>query len=96
MPLHLLAQLEAKPGQAAALAALLHTLVAATRQESACLQYDLWQASDQPNSFVMVERWRDQPGVDSHGQTSHFQAFLRASAGLLAQPMAVKHYRPTS
>ena len=67
MPLHLLAQIEAKPDQEAALATLLRTLVAATRQEPACLQYDLWQARDQPTTFVLVERWRDQPGLEHHG-----------------------------
>ncbi len=96
MPVHLLAHMEAKTGQEAALATALRTLVEATRQEPACLQYDLWQARDQPTVFVMVERWADQAATEKHAQTPHFQAFLRDSPPLLARPLAVNRYVPAA
>lgn len=94
MSVHLLAQIEAKPGREAALLALLHTLMAATRQEPACLQYDLWQARDQPTAFVMVERWLDEPSLEHHDQLPHFQTFMREAEPLLARPLEVQLYQP--
>ena len=92
MPVQLLAHIEAKPGQEAALTAVLQTLVDASRRESTCIQYDLWRDQDQPTVFVMVERWASLEATEVHGQTPHFQAFLRDSPPLLAKPLAVKHY----
>ena len=84
--------MEAKPGQEAALLALMQAVTAGTRQEPGYLQYDFWQSNDQPTSFVLVERWTDQAGVEFHRQQPHLHDFLREAPAVLARPLEILRY----
>lgn len=61
----------------------LQTLVAASRKEAACIQYDLHQQQDAPNVFIMIEQWRDNAALAEHKQTAHYQHFSTTCAELL-------------
>ncbi|WAT02894.1 putative quinol monooxygenase [Rouxiella chamberiensis] len=59
------------------------TIVAASREELGCLQYDLHREIDSENSFVFYERWQSQEAVEQHEQSAHFQHFVSQLDGKL-------------
>jgi len=51
-------------------------LVAATRQEKGCTQYELALSTQQPNFAVMLEGWESQEDLDRHMKTEHFTTIV--------------------
>lgn len=47
-------------------------LVEKTRQEKACISYDLFIDQKDPGHFVFVEEWPDRAALDAHCATEHF------------------------
>ncbi len=82
------ATLTAKAGQAAALRALLESLIGPSRAEPGNLRYDLWQDQADPARFVLDELYVDAAAVASHRETLHFKAYL-AQIGDLADRSAL-------
>ena len=41
-------------------------LIRSSRAESGNISYQLYEAIDTPNQFVMVEEWQDQTAIDQH------------------------------
>lgn len=81
MPLSVVANISAKPEFLGEVRQALLAVVAPSRAEAGCLQYDLHLARDQPNSFVMIERWQDDATLDRHLATPHFAALGAALDG---------------
>ncbi|ARU63662.1 antibiotic biosynthesis monooxygenase [Tumebacillus avium] len=65
-------------------------IVAGSQAEAGNLAYQLFEEAGNPNSFVIVEKWKDQAAVDFHNQTAHFQSFISAVPELLAEPTRVE------
>jgi quinol monooxygenase YgiN len=59
----------------------LDKILAPSRAEAGCLQYDLHSARDNPDNFVMIERWQDDATLDRHMATPHFAALVAALDG---------------
>lgn len=83
------ATFEARPGQEAKLRAALTGLVAPTRQEAGCLNYDLHILPDNPAKFLFHENWTTKAALDAHLQTPHIQALLPRVGELCAEPPAI-------
>ena len=64
----------AKRGKEAAAAAALQTLVAPTRAEHGCVNYDLHRAPDDPRKFLFHENWLSTADLQRHLQTAHIAA----------------------
>ncbi len=60
----------AKPGKEDEVRGLLNALVAPSRREIGCYQYDLLRNQDDPHDFCFVERWEDDQAVDQHSATA--------------------------
>lgn len=75
-PVKIVAVLNAKPGRAEALRALLDGMLAASRAEAGALRYDLWCDQADPNRFVLDELYVDSAAVAAHRATPHFQNYL--------------------
>ncbi len=73
--LHLIAHIDALPGQAEAVETALRELVAASRSEPGCLQYDLHRDRADALRFVMLETWRDDAALEAHKATAHYRHF---------------------
>jgi len=84
--LTVLATIIARPGKEAELRALLLSLLAPTRQEAGCLNYDLHVAPDQPGKFLFHENWESQAHLDAHLKTPHLTFALRRLDELAAEP----------
>lgn len=70
------ATFHARPGKEAELKQALLTLLAPTRKEKGCINYDLHQSPDEPGKFLFHENWTDKPSLDAHLQNAHVQALL--------------------
>ena len=70
------ATFEARAGKEAELKAALTSLVAPTRKEAGCLNYDLHQLPDEPKKFLFHENWTSQAHLNAHLQSPHIKALL--------------------
>lgn len=48
-------------------------MVAPSRAETGCIQYDLNRDPDSDSVFWFVEKWNDQAALDLHNETPHFK-----------------------
>ncbi|MEI7806922.1 MAG: putative quinol monooxygenase [Verrucomicrobiota bacterium] len=70
------ATFEAKPGKEIELRAALIGLVAPTRKEAGCLNYDLHILPEDPAKFLFHENWTSKAHLDAHLQSAHIKALL--------------------
>lgn len=85
------AQVRAKAESVEAVKRACLALVAPSRAEKGCLNYDLYQASDDPALFIFYENWESLQDIDRHLQTSHALAFDEETAGLLAEEETITY-----
>lgn len=45
----------------------------ATRKEPGCIALDVIRANDDPGTFILHEKWRDQAALDTHRETEDFK-----------------------
>jgi quinol monooxygenase YgiN len=90
---HVIARFLAKPGKEEAVNQVLSALVAPTRREIGCFQYDLLVNASDPRDFCFVERWDSDASLDQHGQTEHLRAATNQVEGLLETPPDIRRYR---
>lgn len=50
----------------------LQKLVAPTRLEKGCINYDLYQDNEDPNVFLFYENWENAEDLDAHMKSAHF------------------------
>jgi quinol monooxygenase YgiN len=70
------ATFQAKPGKEAELKKVLIGLVAPTRKEAGCINYDLHALPEDPAKFLFHENWTSQAHLDTHLQSPHLKALL--------------------
>lgn len=88
----LIVMLRAKEGQQLLLEAELRALVAPTRKEEGCLQFDLHSAADQPGSYLLHEVWASREHHGAHTRTPHFLRWnARKDALLTSRESAFYH-----
>ena len=63
---YIVARFRAKAGQADDLRQALSRLVAPTRRELGCYQYDLLQSPEDPHDLCIFERWEDEASLNAH------------------------------
>jgi quinol monooxygenase YgiN len=80
----LIVNLRSKEGQHLLLEAELRALVAPTRKEEGCLQYDLHRSTDQPGQFLFHEVWETREHHTAHTKTPHFLRWNARKDSLLA------------
>lgn len=85
-PLTVVVALKAKPGREAEVRQVLLALIAPTRQEPGCLNYDLHQAVGDPATFLFHENWTSKQHLDDHLARPHLQALLARADELFAEP----------
>ena len=90
MKVDVVAHIQAKPGQEAAVRALLEGFIAPTRGEPGCLRYDLFVDADDPAKFTFIEEWASREALNVHGQSAHITAGRAKMPDLLAGPSWVQ------
>lgn len=81
--LTIIANITAQSAQLETVQAELEKLIAPTREEVGCLQYDLHQNNENPAHFVMFENWETRELWEAHLESAHFKAFVAATEGML-------------
>jgi len=76
--------MRAKEGQEPLLEAELRALVAPTRREEGCLQYDVHRSADLPSQFLLHEVWETREHHTAHTRTPHFLRWNARKDSLLA------------
>ena len=74
--LTIVATAQARPGKEAALRAALTGLLAPTRMEAGCINYDMHISPEDPSSFLFYETWAGQAEFDAHMKSPHMKALL--------------------
>lgn len=90
--LTIVATLEAKPGKEAQLRTELLRLVAPTREEQGCIQYDLHESNEQPGLFLFFENWVTASDLEDHLKSSHIATLRGKEAELLVKPVAITRW----
>ena len=75
-PVTVIATFQARPGKETELRGALIGLLAPTRMEAGCLNYDCHQSADDPAKFLFHENWTSKAHLDAHLQSTHLQALL--------------------
>jgi quinol monooxygenase YgiN len=63
------------PPQKDNLIPMLHQLAAASRNENGNLRFDIWQQTNRPNHFTVVEAWSGRKVYDAHVMAAHTKEF---------------------
>ena len=74
MSIYLTVTIKGKQEKVGELKELLLDMVANSRKEKACLQYDLYLHVED-NTFIFHEEWADQAGLDAHNEQPYIKAF---------------------
>ena len=75
----------AREGESDAVEDILRRLMALSRAEPGCLQYDVHRDPEDRNSFFLFERYVDDAAFAAHGASQHFRELvLEESLPLLA------------
>ncbi len=88
----IVAQVTALTDKTAEVQVILQALVAPTRLETGCLDYQLLRNSSNTTEFLFIEEWVDQKAMDIHLTTPHIQEALAKVTPLLAATPNIQKY----
>lgn len=91
--LHVMAQVEARPEAAAAVREVFDGLLAPSRAEPGCIDYQVFEDLTRPGRFVTVECWAEPAAFEAHMASAHVAAAFAAAQDLLAQPPHIAPWR---
>ena len=84
--IHIVARFRAKTGKEDALKSVLSALVAPTRRELGCYQYDLLQSPTDPREFCFIERWDAEKALEQHTSAEYLKKAVTEAAELTEGP----------
>jgi quinol monooxygenase YgiN len=88
-PVTVVVHIKARPGKEAQTREELLKLLAPTRKEQGCLNYDMHESPDDKALFLFHENWASKQDLDRHLQAPHLKAWREAARELLAEPLAL-------
>jgi quinol monooxygenase YgiN len=88
--IYVVATTQVKPGQRDAFIKGAKECIAATRQEKGCLSYESHTSINDPNLFVVVERWESREDLNAHGKAPHMKVWREYSAPLKVSPTVIE------
>jgi len=84
-----LAKCKAKPGMEDRVREAVMALVAPTRSEPGCINYDLHQSAEDPSRFMLYENWKSKKDLDEHLAMPYLKDFLGKADEILAAPVEI-------
>jgi len=91
--IHVLAIITAKPGQREAMLEAVRANTPAVRAEDGCIEYGpavdaegigSFQARFGPDTFLVIEKWRDAEALKAHAAAPHMAAYAAKVKDLIA------------
>lgn len=92
--LRVVATIPTNPEMGDAVRAGIAELVAATREEDGCIEYDAFESTATPGVFVTIESWRSQEDLDAHMTTPHIAKAFEVLGGAIAGDVAIHPLNP--
>lgn len=89
---HVVARFVAKAGKEDELKTVLTALIAPSRREIGCYQYDLLLNPADPRDFCFVERWESDRALEQHAATTHVTSAIAQARDLVEAPPDIRHY----
>ena len=83
--LTIVANIHANPDQIDLVRTELEKLIAITRAEEGCIQYDLHQDNENPGHFLFYENWESRELWQAHMSAAHLAAYMAATEGAVAE-----------
>jgi quinol monooxygenase YgiN len=71
-----IATFQARPGKEVELRAALIELLAPTRKEAGCLNYDLHESPEDSAKFLFHENWVSKAALDAHLESPHIKTLV--------------------
>jgi len=84
-----IARIKAKTGEVQRVEEELLKLLAPTRAENGCINFDMHQGAADHAQFLFHENWTSETALKAHFETPHIKNWLRQAEGLLAEPLEV-------
>jgi quinol monooxygenase YgiN len=91
-----LARFKAKSGLEEQVKRELLSLVAPTRAEAGCINYDLHRSPADPAQFMLYENWVSMKDLEEHLAMPYLEAFKAKAADLLAEPLEIAFWEMIS
>jgi quinol monooxygenase YgiN len=91
-----LALIRAVTGCSEELGRQLSALVAPSRAEAACVNYDLHRSTTDPDLWMVYENWRSADDLAAHFATPHMQAFVALLPTLVAGDIDLRSFAMVS
>lgn len=88
--LRVIAVIQSAPGFEERIKTELEKLIEPTRKEPGCVAYDLYQDGTDASTFIFLEQWQGSQFLESHLQSEHLQACMKALEGMIQE---LKVYR---
>ena len=79
----LIATITAKPEHAEEVKSELLKLAEGSQAEQGAIHYNIHQDNNNPNHFVTYEVWETKALMDQHGQSAHFQNFMKVTKEMI-------------
>jgi quinol monooxygenase YgiN len=93
-PLYLVAVLKPKTEIRDEVRVKVAALVTASLAEDGCEMYDLVVSGDDPDTWLMLEKWSSREQWDAHMLTSHVIAFNAEADSFFREPTELRFYDP--
>ena len=89
------AHLKIKPEKRDEFLQVVKPLVEGSQAEEGNIRYDLYELTTEPNTFVVLEEWKDMDAIKFHNETSHFKEWGKMSSSYLASTPEVSVFEAT-
>ena len=90
------ATFKAKAGMEEAAREAIQALVAPTRAEAGCINYDLHQSPEDPSVFMLYENWVSQKDLDEHLEMPYLKDILGKADDLFREPVGIEIWKMIS
>ncbi|MFY4776319.1 putative quinol monooxygenase [Metabacillus sp. RGM 3146] len=61
-----------------------------SQAEEGNISYNFYEDAEKPNTFVFLEKWKDQTAINEHEETHHFKNFSEVINDLIIEPVKVE------
>lgn len=92
--LSLIVTAHVKPGMVGRFLETASAIAPATRAEPGCIEFSWHRSVDNPDQFVLFEKWADVPALAAHLRRSYIQAAFKVYEQTLAEPLKVQIFHP--
>src|ERR1700753_2464908 len=88
--IYVVATTKVKPGQRDAYIAGHKKCIAETLKEKGCLAYEGHVSVNDPNLYVVVERWATREDLNAHAKSAHIKVWREYGAPYRASPTVIE------